>query len=421
MSESGTIGDILMNVGRISSEDVEKALEHQRKHGGYFGEALVACGLVSPEELEWSLASQFDLPYIVPTAESIDMDAASLVSPAWALAHLTLPIMKTEEALTVVVESPMDSAALDELRSRTDLRIDLALASAANIREVVRQVYARGTAAEEAQDSSPIGLGEAFGEALEVASARFGISTRGNRSWAWWDDSGTIRRRPLAGLWESIIEKYVDPPPSAEIADATTRTRWDAQLTHEGIVQPVEIRYLSDESGHEFLFRPVREGSSLADRFSSPSEGLRAEIRMLARSGSARFVVTSDPKELGHEILPHLPVLLLDPTWRSIYVNAQDSDAAEETFSFKMPKDPGQWAEELDTLRAFHFDVVTVDLTGNESDWAGSALDVASVAFLLWPADKERDAASQAGIRWEMHITRADGGRLEWSLKPLHT
>ena len=420
MAERRTIGQILTNIGRISEDDVAKALEYQRDNGGYFGEALQACGFVSQDELEWGLASQFDLPYVFPDADAIDMEAASLVSPEWALAHLTLPIMKTDEALTVVVESPIKTAAVDELHARTDLRIDLALASATNIREVIRQVYARGTAADEEQRPHPMGLSEAFGEALEAASGRFGISTRGNRSWVWWDDSGTIRRRPLAGLWESEMEKFLDPAPAAHVDDDTVRAQWEAQLNREGVVQPVEVRYIADESGHEFLFRPVHASTRLMDRFPPPNEGVMSEIRMLARSGSARFVVTTDPNEVGHEILPHLPPLLLDPSWRSIYVNAQDTDAAEEAFSLKMPSDPEGWAAELETLRAFHFDVVTVDLTGNQSDWASTALDVASVAFLLWPMEEDRRPAYDAGIRWELHIARAEGDRLEWSLEPLH-
>ncbi len=421
MTERTTIGQILTELGRISEEDVAKALEHQRDQGGYFGEALLACGFVSQEELEWGLASQFDLPYVYPDADSIDMEAASMVSPEWALAHLTLPIMKTEDSLTVVVESPVKTAAVEELHARTDLRIDLALASAGNIRDVIRQVYARGTAAEEDEHPTPMGLSEAFGEALEAGSGRFGISTRGNRTWIWWDDTGTIRRRPLAGLWESEMEKFLDPPPATHIDGETTRAQWEAQLNREGVVQPVEVRYIADESGHEFLFRPVQESTRLRDRFPPPAEGVLSEVQMLARSGSARFVVTTSPNELGHEILPHLPPLLLDPSWRSIYVNAQDTDAAEEAFSLKMPTDPEQWAEELETLRAFHFDVVTVDLTGNQSDWAGTALDVASVAFLLWPEDEDLRPAYEAGIRWQLHIAQAEGDRLEWSLNPLHT
>ena len=108
MAERRTIGQILMSFGRITEEDVGRALEYQRESGGYFGEALLAMGFVSQEELEWGLASQFDLPYVFPEADSIDPEAASLVSPEWALAHLTLPILKTQDSLTVVVDSPIN-------------------------------------------------------------------------------------------------------------------------------------------------------------------------------------------------------------------------------------------------------------------------------------------------------------------------
>ena len=94
MAERRTIGQILMSFGRISEQDVAQALEYQKERGGYFGEALLACGLVSEEELEWGLASQFDLPYVFPGPDAVDPEAAALVSPEWALSHLTLPIMK---------------------------------------------------------------------------------------------------------------------------------------------------------------------------------------------------------------------------------------------------------------------------------------------------------------------------------------
>ena len=62
MAERQTIGQILMGFGRIGEEDVTRALEYQREHGGYFGEALLAMGFVTQEELDWGLASQHDLP-----------------------------------------------------------------------------------------------------------------------------------------------------------------------------------------------------------------------------------------------------------------------------------------------------------------------------------------------------------------------
>ncbi|MGD8320032.1 MAG: hypothetical protein PVJ02_06245 [Gemmatimonadota bacterium] len=418
MAERRTIGEILTGFGRIDEADCARALEHQRRHGGYFGEALLALGLISQEELEWGLASQYDLPYIFPDADSVDPEAVALVSPEWALAHLTLPIMKTEDSLKVVVDSPTKAAAVQELQDRTNLHIDLALAPKDRIRELIRQVFARGTAAEESGRPGPIHLSEAFAEALEVAAPRFGISTRGHRSWAWWDDTGTIRRRPLEGLWETELDQLLVPPPAERIAD-DLRVEWHAHVSREGVVTPVEVLYLADASGHEYLFRPLRERSVLQERYPPPGPGVMSEIRLLARSGSARFVVTADPATLGHEILPHLPSILLDPSWRSIHIHATGQSAAEEAFSVHLPQDPDLWTAELETLRAFHFDVVTVDLTGNEDDWAGTALDVASVAFLLWPPAKDRRPAHDAGIRWELRIRRDPGGRLDWSLEPL--
>ena len=419
MKERKAIGQILIGLGRLSEEDCARAVEHQKAHGGFFGEALVALGIVSDNDLEFGLASQYDLPYVFPDAESVDPNAVALVSPEWALAHLTFPIMKTSDTVTVVVESPLKTGPIEELQNRTDLQIELALASPQTIRELIRQVYARGTAAEEPERPVPMHLMEAFAEALEVAAPRFGISTRGPRAWVWWVDAGTLRRRPLEGFWEEELERVMDPSPRSMIKESA-RAVWEGHMDREGVIARVEVRYLGDESGQEFLLRPIRERSLLRERFPPPSEGILSEVQMLARSGSARFVVTTDPPELGHEVMPHLPTLLLDPSWRSIYINAQEQTAADEAFSLNMPGDPEGWATELETLRAFHFDVVTVDLTGNQEEWASSALDVASVAFLLWPSEDDLQPAYDAGIRWELHVARSDGNELEWTLEPLH-
>lgn len=423
MVERRTIGQILTGLGKITEADVQKALEHQRDHGGYFGEALIACGLLTRKELEFTLASQFDLPYIFPDAEAVDAEAAALVSPQWALSNLALPLMITGDTLKVVVDSPMNSAPLEELEERTGLQIEPALAAADVIRDVIRQVYARGVALEADEDDESIRgavhLTEAVAAALQAHSRRFGISTRGHRSWAWWDDTGTIRRRRLEGLWQSELEELLDPS-MVEHVEGRERASWEARIVREGNATPVQVHYLADESGHEFLFRPTEPYEAAERRFTPPPEGVVQEIRMLARSGSARFIVTSHPPDVGHEILPHLPTLLLPPSWRSIYINAASQAAAERAFSLKIPDDADRWAEELETLQAFRFDVVTVDLTGRVGEWAGTALDVASVAFLLWPDDEDREPAYQEGIRWELRVVREDGeDDLTWSLNPL--
>jgi len=191
-------------------------------------------------------------------------------------------------------------------------------------------------------------------------------------------------------------------------------------LNLRGIHIPVGVRYLADESGDEFLFLP-RDAKAVGRRYEPPPPGLLSEVRMLCRHGSARFVLTTDPQPLGHDLLPHLPDLLFEEGWRAIYINADEQAAADRAFSLRMPDDEELWANELATLREFAFDVVTVDLTGNVEAWASTALDVAPVAFLLWPPDRDVGAASDAGMRWQLHVTEGDGGALDWTLEPLRT
>jgi chain length determinant protein tyrosine kinase EpsG len=58
-----SIGDIISETRHLSAENVEKILAHQRQNGVRFGEAAVALGFVSADDVLFALSQQFHYPY----------------------------------------------------------------------------------------------------------------------------------------------------------------------------------------------------------------------------------------------------------------------------------------------------------------------------------------------------------------------
>lgn len=418
MTKKRTIGEILSSLGRISEADIQTALAYQKEHGGYFGEALIACGLVSGEELEWGLATQFDLPYVFPEVDAVDLAAASMVSPEWAQANVALPILRTESTLQVVIDSPMKQDAIEELAAQTELVVELSLAPASSIRQLIREVFGRAAAVEE-RALDPSELTPVLGDVIRSRPERLGVSGRDEKGVLWWSADGAVHRCRLLGDWMADLEAAVSPASPADPAERAV-TVWDARLDAPGCSLDVRASVLADESGIEFVFLPSSEPEVLSPTFRTAPEAVVAEVAALVRAGRARFLFTSKPAALGPDLLPHLPRLLLDEHWRSICVNAEARDVADEVFSVDVGSDRSRWPARLDSLKAFQFDAVTADLAGADEATINSTLDLAPVAFLMASDDDQGRQLHAAGVHWRLNVEENSRGFLDWNLELLN-
>lgn len=58
-----SIGDIIAEANKLTPDQVERILAHQKTHGLRFGEAAVSLGLAKGEDVLWALSQQFHYPY----------------------------------------------------------------------------------------------------------------------------------------------------------------------------------------------------------------------------------------------------------------------------------------------------------------------------------------------------------------------
>jgi protein-tyrosine kinase len=76
-----SIGDIIRDTRNLSAEQVEQILKYQRGHGVKFGEAAIALGFASPDDVLHALAQQFNYSYGGAATEKTSPELAVLNQP----------------------------------------------------------------------------------------------------------------------------------------------------------------------------------------------------------------------------------------------------------------------------------------------------------------------------------------------------
>jgi chain length determinant protein tyrosine kinase EpsG len=80
-SASRAIGAILVDAGRLTPESAERILRLHKKQGIRFGDAAVALGLLTPEDIRFALSHQFDYSYLPARDSSLSTELVAAYTP----------------------------------------------------------------------------------------------------------------------------------------------------------------------------------------------------------------------------------------------------------------------------------------------------------------------------------------------------
>lgn len=80
-SRERSIGDIIRQTNSLSADQVERILDHQRQHGLRFGEAAVALGLATDEDILFALSQQFHYPYAPEERRNLNPELITAAKP----------------------------------------------------------------------------------------------------------------------------------------------------------------------------------------------------------------------------------------------------------------------------------------------------------------------------------------------------
>jgi MSHA biogenesis protein MshE len=138
--KSKQLGQILIELGYITAEQLETALEEHRKTPKSLGRVLIDLGMIKESDLVRALAEQVGLEFVDLGDFQVDPMVTALLPEALARRYRALPIGERDGRLLVAMSDPANVYALDDIRTITGRDV-LPVVSTANDVEAAIQKY----------------------------------------------------------------------------------------------------------------------------------------------------------------------------------------------------------------------------------------------------------------------------------------
>lgn len=118
------IGELLVQNGLITEEQLEEALKAQLVFGGRIGTNLVELGCISTATLAEFLAKQLAMPALAPSQlEKIPVDAIEAIAGETASKFMMFPLSLEGRVLKLAMADPTDLGAVDEIAFSTGYQV----------------------------------------------------------------------------------------------------------------------------------------------------------------------------------------------------------------------------------------------------------------------------------------------------------
>ena len=141
VEEKKNFGDFLIGSGVITADQLKRASQEQKQRGEHLEQTLVRLGYTQEEVILQYLADYFNLPYVDLDTYLIDEKVTRTIPEEIAQRFTLIPLFKIGNTLTVAMSNPLNIVALDEVRNRVKLDVEIALSTERKIKKAIEQHY----------------------------------------------------------------------------------------------------------------------------------------------------------------------------------------------------------------------------------------------------------------------------------------
>jgi len=135
------LGEILVERGLLTQDQVSQILETQKKEGGLFGEITVKTGLATEEDIAQCIAYQFGFPYLPLEPYEFSPGLEKILPRELAEKYCLVPLDNILDSLTIAMANPLDLEASEKVAQATGLNIMIFVSTASDVRNALKKVY----------------------------------------------------------------------------------------------------------------------------------------------------------------------------------------------------------------------------------------------------------------------------------------
>lgn len=148
------LGDMLVEAGKITREQLEIELKKQRITGKRLGELLVEDGLVSEDDILDELEIQLGIKRVYLDFIDIDRDAVKLIPESLANKYDLIAIGIKDGKVQVAMSDPLNIFALDDVKIATGYEVEPLISSKEEIKKSIDKYYSSQYAQRAAEELS---------------------------------------------------------------------------------------------------------------------------------------------------------------------------------------------------------------------------------------------------------------------------
>jgi type IV pilus assembly protein PilB len=135
------LGEILVQAGKITPEQLSVALRKQKKVAKKLGAVLIEEGFITDSELAKTLSLQFRVSSIDIKPEDVDKGLISLIPPDMAQRYQVFPIRRKGKKLILGVVNPGDLEAIDAVEFKTGLKVETVVVTFWKMKNLLDKFY----------------------------------------------------------------------------------------------------------------------------------------------------------------------------------------------------------------------------------------------------------------------------------------